>query len=88
MYARDPEWERKEADVPRGELRTLDVIATEALLRFSITRNISKRETRISHLSLDERISDEGGFHRTPLYVFLTKWLYVDSIRCIDLAAI
>lgn len=33
---RDPECseERKEADVPRGGLRTLDVIATEALLRF------------------------------------------------------
>lgn len=51
---------KKEADVPRGGLRTLDVIATEALLRFSITRNISKRDVNLAPKR--QWTNFEGGF--------------------------
>ena len=70
---RDPECseERKEAaDVPRDGSRTLDVIATEALLRFPITRNILKRKTRSSHLSVNERISDERDFNGRTFFFY------------------
>lgn len=43
---------RRHTDVPRGGSRTLDVIATEALLRFSITSNaLTKRIREVATFS-------------------------------------